>query len=60
MFFPESNIWTDETIRLHSHASNQSHFNIDVQMMQTVLEKQDWMDINADIGLSFMGGYMEV
>lgn len=56
MFFPESNIWNEDTLRenVHDHDSS-PHREVEVQMVQSVIEKQEFMDVNAEIGLSFMG-----
>ena len=56
MFFPESNIWNEDTLRENVHDYDTSpHRDVEVQMVQSVIEKQEFMDVNAEIGLSFMG-----
>merc|ERR1712172_205839 len=61
MFFPESNIWNEDTLRenVHDHDSS-PHREVEVQMVQSVIEKQEFMDVNAEIGLSFMDGQVKV
>ena len=56
MFFPESNIWNEDTLRENVHDHDGS-YNLDteVAMVQTVSEKQEFMNVDAEIGLSFMG-----
>ena len=56
MFFPESNIWNEDTLRENVHDHDGS-YNLDteVDMVQTVSEKQVFMNVDAEIGLSFMG-----
>lgn len=55
MFFPESNIWREETIQANTHTYSLDQSETGVEMFQTVFDKQEWMDISADLGLSFMG-----
>ena len=57
MFFPESNIWSEETIRANTHNYSLDQTETSVEMFQTVFDKQEWMDISADLGLSFMGRF---
>ena len=56
MFFPESNIWNETTLRENVHEHDGSYnLDMEVDMVQTVSEKQEFMNVEAEIGLSFMG-----
>ena len=55
MFFPESNLWNQATIREHAVDQPKSNTDTDFSLVQSVYDKQEWMDINAELGLSFMG-----
>ena len=56
MFFPESNVWDEKTLEQHVHEHNSNaNSKGEVEVVQTVSEKQEFMDVDAEIGLSFMG-----
>ena len=56
MFFPESNIWNEATLEENIHEHDGSYnLDMEVDMVQTVSEKQEFMNVEAEIGLSFMG-----
>ena len=55
MFFPESNLWNQATIKEHSVDQPKPHTHTSFSLVQSVYDKQEWMDINAELGLSFMG-----
>merc|ERR550539_198181 len=61
MFFPESNIWNETTLRDNVHEHDGSYnLDMEVDMVQTVSEKQEFMNVEAEIGLSFMDGQVQV
>ena len=56
MFFPESNIWNETTLWENVHEHDGSYnLDMEVDMVQTVSEKHEFMNVEAEIGLSFMG-----
>ena len=55
MFFPESNLWTKSTVEANAHSFPLSNTDYDIKNYQSVYEKQEWMDIHADLKLEFMG-----
>jgi hypothetical protein len=61
MFFPESNIWNEATLEDNIHEHDGSYnLDMEVDMVQTVSEKQEFMNVEAEIGLSFMDGQVKV
>ena len=55
MFFPESNLWNQATIRDNAAHQPKQRTETTYSLVQSVYDKQEWMDIDAEIGLSFMG-----
>ena len=55
MFFPESNLWNQATINEHAVDQPKSNTDTSFSLVQSVYDKEEWMDINAELGLSFMG-----
>jgi len=60
MFFPESSLWSQDTINSNSFQYDRRNVNLDVSANKRTLDKTDHMDISAHLTLDFMGGMVHV
>ena len=55
MFFPESSLWSQDTINSNSFQYDRRNVNLDLSANKRTLDKTDHMDISAHLTLDFMG-----
>jgi len=60
MFFPESSLWSQETINSNFFEYDRRSVNLDVSANKRTLDKTDHMDISAHLTLDFMSGMVHV
>ena len=54
LFFPESSLWSQNTINSNYFEYDRRSVNLDVSANKRTLDKTDHMDISADLTLAFM------
>jgi len=60
MFFPEASFWSKETVNNHTEIQETHSTTWEVGTDQTIKDKHQFMDIKADLSLSFMDGLVKV
>jgi len=60
LFFPESSLWSQDTINSNYFEYDRRSVNLDVSANKRTLDKTNHMDISAHLTLDFMSGMVQV